>query len=130
MITKPLIRNTDQVAVELAFGLTRLAATHQQDCRPHRIERESDAPFTISDAEPQFLHFGMGRPVQPVAMRPAQLWSELPSQTGQGGYFHPHCRWESRRLHGEIPVKLNIPSHDARLIHQTVGTIKHDTNGI
>ena len=51
-----LVRDPDEIAIELTFRCPRLAAAHQQNCTRLRIEREGDPSGAIRDGEAKFLH--------------------------------------------------------------------------
>ena len=70
---KPAVGEPDQVTIEPVLIGATLVAGRQKDRVAPGVKSKGDAPNAPGGADAQFLHIGMGGPVQRISMRPTEV---------------------------------------------------------
>src|SRR4051794_17691786 len=111
MLAKSLVSFCDEVAVKSFLAAARLVSRNQKDGSPFRVEREGQAPDTVSRVKPQLLHIRVEGAIERIGARSAESRTELRQQQRMGSNSVLYFVRQRVKLGFKILVKLDFPVH-------------------
>ena len=106
---------SDQLAIEPLLANTGFVSCNEQDRLALRIESKSNSPYTISHAEPQFLHVWESGVSQSVHIWPAQLRPKLFQEFSPDKNLIMHINAQFVELTFELIADLDNPAHNPNM---------------